>query len=165
MSEPYLGEIRLFSFEFPPRGWAICNGAILRIQQNQALYALLGTTYGGDGVTTFALPDLRGRVPVHFQQNLPVGARGGEEKYTLSVAEMPQHTHQVFASSENATLRTTKGNTWALSGKLPYALTVTEMMHVGALAQAGGSQAHENMQPYLTLNYCIALMGIFPPRD
>lgn len=162
MAEPYLGEIRLMSFVFAPKGWTLCNGQLLPINQNQALFALLGTTYGGNGQTNFALPDLRGRVPIHAGWNHTRGERGGESSHTLTAAEMPAHTHQLVGSSAAADVVTPVGNVVGRASQLyapPAALTTLDTSTNGAV---GGSQPHENMQPYLTLSFCIALVGIFP---
>lgn len=165
MSEPFVGEIRLFANNYAPRNWALCEGQILRINQYQALYSLLGNVYGGDGVTTFALPDYRGRVPIHVSPNIPLGTSAGEATHTLSVQEMPQHTHQVSASQNPASSESPSGNVWAtLDQAYDPAATMTPMSS-SAIANSGGSQAHNNMQPYLTLNFAIALQGIFPSRN
>lgn len=168
MAEPYIGEIKLVGFNYPPRGWALCNGQLLPINQNQALFAILGTTYGGNGVTTFALPDLRGRVPVHVGNGVTLGQSAGEENHTLTTNEMPAHVHQVMASSAAPNQKVVTGNIWAApTDTTPYnnqSASLT-MMHAGSMSTAGGSQPHTNMQPYLTLNYCIALEGIFPTRN
>lgn len=166
MSEPFLGEIRLAGFNFAPKGWALCNGQLLPISQNMALYTILGTTYGGDGATTFALPDLRGRVPIHFGGGRNLGERSGEEGHTLSIAEMPLHFHQLNGSS-------TPANSAIPSGKVPargasnfYGQFGTPTpMGAGSVRPAGGSQTHENMAPFLTLSFIIALQGLFPSRN
>lgn len=166
MAEPYLGEIRLFANNFAPQGWVKCEGQILSIQQNTALFALLGTTYGGNGTTTFALPDLRGRVPIHFDSNFPLGEMQGEENHTLTVNEMPAHNHMVQASNASSATKPTS-NLWGnLSAENQYgpAATLTPM-NQGSVSTAGGSQPHTNMQPLLSLNFCIAIAGIFPPRN
>lgn len=164
MAEPFLSEIRLMSFGFAPRGWATCDGQLLPINQNQALFSLLGTTFGGDGRVNFALPDLRGRTPIHVGSGHTLGERGGEQAHTLSIAEIPTHTHVANATSSNATSA-------APSNSLGYARSATLMygsptslvsMSPLAIGNVGGSQAHLNMQPFLTLNFCIALQGIFP---
>jgi microcystin-dependent protein len=163
MAEPFLSELRLMSFNFAPKGWAMCNGQLLPINQNQALFALLGTTFGGDGRVNFALPDLRGRTPIHVGSGHTVGERGGEQAHTLSVAEMPQHVHLVNAASANADQIGAVGNLLARTSTR-YAPPDAAMGPLAAptIASSGGSQAHENMQPYLTLTWCIALQGIFP---
>ena len=172
MSEPFLAEIRIFGFNFAPRGWALCDGQILPINQNQSLYSLLGTTYGGDGRTTFALPDLRGRVPIHVGasdgRNYQLGQKAGEETHTLSVSEMPQHGHAAQASSAGADSPLAANDVLATTSAVdiyvdnPSSLAA---MRNAAIRPAGGSQAHENMQPFLALNFCIALQGLFPSRN
>lgn len=165
MTEPFLGEIQIFPFGFAPRGWASCNGQLLPINQNQALFSLLGTTYGGDGKTTFALPDLRGRVPVHFGNGIALGESAGEEAHTLTVAETPTHTHAVMAGGE-ATSIPPQGKVWGtVAGQNLYATNATAAMAGAAISMAGGSQPHNNMQPYAVLNFCIALQGVFPSRN
>jgi microcystin-dependent protein len=167
MAEPFLSEIRLFSFNFAPRGWAQCNGQFLPINQNQALFSLLGTTYGGNGQTTFALPNLQGRAPVHFGDGLQLGQNGGAYSHTLNISEMPQHTHLVQANSAPGTT-VAPGNTVVLAQRQaeiyrqPSNLVA---MSPTSVTNVGGSQAHENMQPFLTINFCIALQGIFPSRN
>ena len=165
MSEPFLAEIRIVGFNFPPRGWAYCDGQILPINQNQSLYALLGTTYGGDGRTSFALPDLRGRVPIHTGANHQLGTRWGEETHTLQAAEMPQHTHTIQASIDGAQSQDPTHTVLATSGQIYGAPNNLVDMVSGTLTDGGGSQAHDNMQPYLALNFCIALQGLFPSRN
>ncbi|MEM5775265.1 MAG: tail fiber protein [Anaerolineaceae bacterium] len=164
MSEPFISEIKIFSFNFPPRGWALCNGQLLPIAQNSALFSLLGTTYGGNGQTTFALPNLQGRTPLHFGSGFVLGQAGGEMSHTLNVAELPAHAHAANASSAAATATSPAGNLWA-NGNVPaYTDPGGQVMNPAALANVGGSQPHENMPPYLVLNFCIALQGIFPSR-
>jgi microcystin-dependent protein len=167
MADPYLGEIRLFGTTYAPNGWAFCEGQILPIAQNQALFALLGTTYGGNGTSTFALPDLRGRVPIHFNGIFPLGNAQGEQSHTLTVTELPQHNHQVSGSSNNDDSTSPQSNTWGTqSQKTPFLPPANLVqMNTAALTNAGGNQAHANMQPYQALNYCIALVGIFPSRN
>ncbi|MBE0686226.1 MAG: phage tail protein [Anaerolineaceae bacterium] len=163
MAEPFLSEIRIFSFQFPPKGWALCNGQLLPINQNQALFSLLGTTFGGDGRVNFALPDLRGRVPIHVGSSHTLGERGGEQAHTLSISELPEHTHVVSGSSNvgntnhpnNALLANNSSNTYANASNLV-------ALQPQSISNVGGSQAHLNMQPFLTLSFCIALQGIFP---
>jgi len=164
MGTPYLGEIRIFSFNFPPKGWALCNGQTLPINQNQALFAILGTTYGGNGTTTFLLPNLQGRVPVHVGNGISLGQSGGEATHTLIAPEMPVHTHQVFGSSTPANLGDPTGNLWA-AGNAAYNPTPNTTMNPTSLTPFGGNQPHENMSPYLTLTFCIALTGIFPSHN
>jgi microcystin-dependent protein len=168
MSEPFLAEIKIVGFNFAPLGWAFCDGQILPINQNQSLYSLLGTTYGGDGRTSFALPELRGRTPVHpGADGVTLGQKAGEENHLLTIAEMPAHTHTARASS-------TTGNNPNPGGGVLAATAPAEVYHgdenrvamrSGTVADAGGSQGHDNMQPYLTLNFCIALQGLFPSRN
>lgn len=171
MSEPFLAEIRIVGFNFAPRGWAFCDGQILPINQNQSLYSLLGTTYGGDGQTSFALPDLRGRVPIHVGSGHHEGQKSGEETHTLSVDEMPQHNHVINGTDTTATLGTPINN---VPGQSPtsvgsiYGNTNSQLNAVFAnasISNTGGSQAHDNMQPYLAVNFCIALQGLFPSRN
>lgn len=165
MSEPFLGEIRLFANGYAPRGWLFCEGQILQINQNQALYSLLGNVYGGNGVTTFALPDYRGRVPIHVSTSIPLGTSQGEAAHTLTVNEMPQHTHQVSASSKMAGAESPANNVWAeLNGAYDPPATMVSMSQ-SAIGLSGGSQPHNNMQPYLVLHFAIAVQGIFPSRN
>ncbi len=151
------------SFDFAPKGWALCNGQLLPINQNQALFSLLGTTFGGDGRVNFALPDLRGRIPIHVGGAHILGERGGEQAHTLSIAEVPTHTHFLKGSSPAGTQLIPAG---AYLAKNPTQLyrqpDNLAAMNAGSVANAGGSQAHLNMQPFLTLSFCIALQGIFP---
>ncbi|HOT55879.1 MAG TPA: tail fiber protein [Ornithinibacter sp.] len=165
MSEPFLSEIRLMSFVFPPKGWALCNGQLLPINQNQALFALLGTTYGGDGRVTFALPDLRGRVAAHVGDGHTLGEVGGQAAHTVTVSEMPSHSHMVVGTTATATTRLV-GPTVGLAastGSAAYSPPGSPVaMAANALGSAGSSQPHENRQPFLTLSFCIALQGIFP---
>jgi microcystin-dependent protein len=167
MSEPFLAELRLMSFVFAPKGWAQCNGQLLPINQNQPLFALLGTAFGGDGRTTFALPDLRGRVPIHFHGSHTLGEKGGSETVALTQQEMPAHTHAVNSSQTDGNVNTPGGNVLARSviGP-PYRSPPASLgMNAANVSSVGGSQAHENRQPYLVLNYCIALQGIFPSQN
>jgi microcystin-dependent protein len=164
MAEPFLSEIRLMSFSYAPTGWALCNGQLLPINQNQALFSLLGTTFGGDGRVNFALPDLRGRTPIHVGSGHTLGERGGEQAHTLSITELPAHTHVANASSAAATA-TIPANTLVLAQpgfEIYQAPTSLAAMNPATVANVGGSQAHLNMQPFLTLTFCIALQGIFP---
>jgi microcystin-dependent protein len=167
VAEPFLAEIRILSFSFPPKGWALCNGQLLPINQNQALFSLLGSTYGGDGEVNFALPDLRGRTPVHVGSGLTLGLRGGSEAVTLTAASLPTHSHELMASAEVADSTDPASRVLAKKprfGADVYAAppgTPTSLAS-GSLAPAGGSQAHTNLQPFLTLSFAIALQGIFP---
>ncbi|RVU31638.1 phage tail protein [Neptunomonas marina] len=168
MSEPFLGEIRVCGFNFAPRGWAFCDGQILPINQNQSLYALLGTTYGGDGHTTFALPDLRGRCVVHPGDTLRIGQTAGEEAHALSLAEMPQHSHALPATgqlADRASPTAAYPAVGALAGRPIAAFSDSSDQAIDALASVGLGDAHENMQPYLAVNYIIALQGLFPSRN
>jgi len=171
MSQPFLGQIIMVGFNFPPRGWAFCDGQILPINQNQALFSILGTTYGGDGQTTFALPDLRGRTPLHAGSGAgltprQIGQRAGEQTHTLSVQEIPAHTHTAQGSSQSAQLTSAANAVWANSGGASgFSSTHDGVMDTSAVSSAGGSQAHENMQPFLTVSFVIALQGIFPSRN
>lgn len=165
MAEPFLSEIRIMSFNFAPKGWALCNGQLLPINQNQALFSLLGTTFGGDGQVNFALPDLRARTPIHVGSSHTLGERGGEQAHTLSIAELPEHTHVGQATSVNATTAIPASNlTLATSVNYEAYRPATSLvtLNPATVANVGGSQAHLNMQPFLALNFCIALQGIFP---
>lgn len=164
MAEPFLSEVRIMSFVFAPKGWALCNGQLLPINQNQGLFSLLGTTFGGDGRVNFALPDLRGRTPIHVGSGHTLGERGGEPAHTLSISELPEHVH-VLNGTSNAAVNT-PANTTVLAKSSPQSLYGAAAnlvaMDAGSIANVGGSQAHLNMQPFLTLSFCIALQGIFP---
>ena len=163
MADPFLAEIRIMSFNYPPKGWAFCNGQFLPINQNQALFALLGTTYGGNGQTTFALPNLRGRVPVHMGQGITLGEAAGQESHTISHLEMPQHVHFVNCTSSGAaTEDPTNQIPGRAAGNAYGAATNLVSMAPQMVSNTGASQAHNNQQPYLVLNFCIALQGIFP---
>lgn len=162
MAEPFLGEIRLFSFNFAPKYWALCNGQLLPRNQNQPLFSLLGTMYGGNGQTDFALPDLRGRVPLHVGNGFAQGQRGGEETHTLTTNELAQHTHTPQGNAGTSGAPTAVGNTWGPQEANPYSTTTNIGMNPSAIGSAGSGQPHENRSPYLTLNFCIALVGIFP---
>lgn len=170
MSSPFLGEIQMFGFNFAPRGWAFCDGQLLSIAQNTALFALLGTTYGGNGQTTFGLPDLRGRVPLHRGQgpgltNRTLGELSGSENVTLLTTQMPAHNHLLACNSDDPNAGSPAGKFPASSTSPIYASTSNSNMAPTAVSLAGGNQPHPNMQPYLTVNFCIALEGIFPSRN
>src|SRR5262245_46208204 len=173
MSDPYVAEIRIFPFNFAPRGWAMCNGQLLPISQNTALFSLLGTFYGGDGKATFALPNLQGSAPLHQGQSstgsfYDLGQQSGVEAVTLLVSELPAHPHQASAASDGGQTSPTN-NTWGtFAGRTPPPMYVDGNPNVvmgNALSAAGNSNPHNNMQPYLTLNICIALQGVYPPRS
>jgi microcystin-dependent protein len=166
MGAPYLGEVKMVSFSFPPKGWALCNGQSLAINQNQALFSILGTTYGGNGVTTFALPNLQGRVPVHPDTggNYPLGSVGGSAAVTLASNQIG-HTHPVNATATASS--NTPGGNFPATGKViyaPYNATGSATMNPNVIAPAGGSQPHNNLQPYTVINFIIALTGVFPSR-
>jgi microcystin-dependent protein len=176
MSDPFVAEIRIFGFNFPPRGWAFCNGQLLPISQNTALFSLLGTTYGGDGLSTFALPNLQGLAPLHPGQGpgltmRSLGETGGQPTVTLGLAEMPSHTHLAKCSGGAGDQNSPQGNVWAVArvGRQTenrYAGAPANLpMNPQALAPVGGGQPHNNMPPCLALNFCIALQGIYPPRS
>lgn len=177
MSEPFLGEIRIMSFGFAPKGWAMCNGGLLTINQNQALFSLLGTMYGGNGQTTFALPDFQGRTGIHVGAGYTQGQSGGENAHTLTVAEMPGHTHNLSAApglaTSGATATPPAGNSLAQAYAVQQGGATTPVnrfsssspsgtLNAATVGNVGASQPHENRQPYLALNFCIALQGIFP---
>ena len=167
MAEPFLSEIRIMSFGFPPKGWALCNGQLLPINQNQALFSLLGTTYGGDGRVNFGLPDLQGRTPMHMGDGHTLGEKGGEQGHTLSISEIPTHVHNAVATSAVGTQPVPAS---AFLGTdtvaLPYLAPDNNLgaLNSATIPNVGGSQAHLNMQPFLTLNFSIALQGIFPSQ-
>ncbi len=167
MSECFLSEIRIMSFNFAPRSWAMCNGQLLPINQNQALFSLLGTTYGGNGQTTFALPDLRGNVPIHVGNGHTLGERGGEQAHTLTQNELPTHVHALNGTSNNGASILPTGNLLAGSPTPLYRAPDANLtaMNPASIGSIGGSQTHLNMQPYLALNFCIALQGIFPSQN
>jgi microcystin-dependent protein len=164
MSEPFLGEIKIISWNFPPKGWTFCNGQLLPINQNQALFSILGTTYGGDGMRTFGLPDLQGRSPIHVGNGIVLGEAGGETAHTLNLSEVPAHTHVPIGSSSAPTVGSAQGNSWATFTSL-YNSTGNNSMNPQSIPAVGGNQAHENMSPYLVLNFIIALQGIFPSQN
>lgn len=171
MATPFISQINLLAFDFAPRGWALCDGQLLPISQNQALFSLLGTQYGGDGRVNFALPDLRGRTPMHFSNASPLGARLGAEAVALTANQLPQHNHALRANTDlananvpgNALPATRPRGGLAMYGA-PGGTTATQM-HPGSLASSGGGQPHNNMQPYLVMNFAIAMVGIFPSRS
>ncbi len=178
MAEPFLSEIRIFSFNFPPKGWAFCNGQFLPINQNHALFALLGTTYGGNGQTTFALPNLQGRTPIHETNQHTLGEAAGASSVTVTQAQMPAHTHQLMARAAQATPAggAIPANTKSLAQGMTATNPVQDVNLYGtggnlsamlpsSVTNTGGSQPHNNMMPYLVLNFCIALQGIFPSRN
>jgi microcystin-dependent protein len=177
MTEPFVGEIRIFGFNFAPQGWAFCNGLLFPISQNTALFSLLGTFYGGDGKSTFALPNLQGSAPLKFDQgpglsDYSIGEQGGAASVTLASSELPLHTHQVSANSGTGLSNDPAAHTWARAhtGKTPYPMYSGSVlnpvsMSAQALGTAGSSAPHNNMPPYLVLNFCIALQGIFPARS
>ena len=169
MADQFLGEIRMMSFGYAPRDWALCNGQLLPINQNQALFSLLGTTFGGNGQTTFALLDLRGQTPIHAGDGFTLGQRGGEQAHTLSTAELPAHVHFLMGTNNTATQAgATPNNTtmgYSRAGNQMYGgPTSLVAMNAAMVGNVGGSQAHLNMQPFLTINFCIALVGIFPSQ-
>lgn len=177
MMEPFIGEIMLFAGNFAPRGWAFCNGQLLSISQNTALFSILGTTYGGNGVQTFGLPDLRGRAPIHFGQgpglsSYDLGEMSGTEKVTLLPSEIPAHTHPLMGNNGGA--NSPMNNSAVLSNQINedgdtidtfYSGAPNTVLNSASIGATGGNQPHNNMQPYLVLNYCIALEGIFPSRS
>ena len=163
MAEPFLSEIRIMSFNFPPKGWALCNGQLLPINQNQALFSLLGTTYGGDGQVNFGLPDLRTRAPIHVGNGHTLGERGGATGHTLMLSEMAIHTHTVVGATGASNGVDNPSNAFLGSASNVYsAPTTLTTLNPGTIGPTGGSQPHTNVQPYLGLSFCIALQGIFP---
>lgn len=170
MATPYLAEIKMVSFNFPPRGWALCNGQLLPIAQNQALFSILGTTYGGDGRTTFALPNLQGRTPIHRGAGFNEGQAGGEENHTLSISEIPPHTHGLNAVNTNAGNVNNPSNAYLAASAPAEIYSSVGNQNLVALSpstigNSGSSQPHSNMQPYLVVGFCIALQGIFPSQN
>jgi microcystin-dependent protein len=167
MTTPYLGEIKLASFQLVPKGWAVCNGQLLQINQNQALFSLLGTTYGGNGMTNFALPDLRGRMPVHAKYGVRLGEASGEFAHTLNANEMPSHSHRAYASVAQASTADPNGALLARKGRLTaddFNGTPNTTLVSTQVSNVGGSQPHDNTQPCLALNFIIALQGVFPTQ-
>jgi microcystin-dependent protein len=180
MAEPFLSEIRMMSFVFPPKGWTLCNGALLPINQNQALFSLLGTTYGGDGRVNFGLPNLQGNVPIHMGSGFTLGERGGEYNHTLNTGEMAQHIHTMMAKAQDANAGATgrfpgpTGTKSLAQGHASQGVNPVVPVNIygtgspaatlspGTIGRTGGGQAHQNTQPYLTISFCIALQGIFP---
>jgi len=166
MSEPFLGEVKIISWNFPPKGWTFCNGQLLPINQNQALFSILGTTYGGDGRVTFALPNLQGRMPVHVVDGIVLGELGGETAHTVNISETPAHNHvPVGSSTLPPTSPGASGNLWSANNAKPFSSTANVSMNPACILPTGGSQPHENMSPYLVLNFIIALQGIFPSQN
>lgn len=165
MAEPFLSEIRLFSFQFAPKGWALCNGQVLPINQNQALFSLLGTTFGGNGQTNFALPDMQGRVPVHTGSGHTLGERGGEQNHTLNISEVPQHTHTLNATNSNGIVNNPNNNYIGAVNNMFTRGGTNAAFDPTSVTTVGGSQAHQNMGPFLVLNFSIALQGIFPSQN
>ncbi|MGD9101677.1 MAG: tail fiber protein [Anaerolineae bacterium] len=171
MSEPFVGEIRMFAGNFAPRGWAFCDGQLLAVSQNDALFSLFGTIYGGDGRTTFGLPDLRGRIPVHQGQgpglsNRRLGQKGGAERVTLNSNQLPAHSHPLMASSDAASATSPSGSMLGTPGFNAYASAApADAMNASAIGNAGGGQGHSNLQPFLCINFIVALVGIYPSRN
>ena len=169
MAEPFLAETRIMSFNFAPKGWAMCNGQLLPINQNQALFSLLGTNFGGDGRVNFGLPDFRGRTPIHFGNGHTLGEKAGVESHTLSITELPLHNHVLNNSTAvvSTNIPASGGSLGNSAPNLLYNSSNNNMtaMSTNSLASTGGSQAHTNMQPFLVLNFCVALQGIFPSQN
>jgi microcystin-dependent protein len=167
MAEPYIGEVRIVGFNFAPANYATCDGQIMPITQNTALFSILGTTYGGNGTSTFALPDLRGRIPVHVDigNGFFLGQNGGEESITLNVTQLPQHNHIPVGSTSDPSASTGAGNLWARNNASPYAAASNVAMNSASVLPNGGSQPHPNLAPYLVVNFVIALFGAFPARN
>jgi microcystin-dependent protein len=167
MSEPFLAEIKIVGFNFPPRGWAFCDGQILPINQNQSLFSLLGTTYGGDGRTNFALPDLRGRTPLHKSSVHPLGQKAGEENHILTTSEIPVHTHTGKSANGDANQASPENNVWAAqpTGTNFGTATPNAFLHNQSVSTTGAGQSHDNMQPFTVLYFVIALQGLFPSRN
>jgi microcystin-dependent protein len=167
MASPFLGEIKMVSFNYPPKGWAFCNGQIMSLQQNQALFALLGTTYGGNGQNTFGLPNMQGRVAMHLGGNLGlvIGQVGGEQTHTLLTTEMPAHSHQAQSGGTGVATALSTGNVPGQSSQPFYSPNATTTLTPSGMGTTGGSQPHNNMAPYLVISFVIALAGIFPSRN
>ncbi|HEY3343861.1 MAG TPA: tail fiber protein [Anaerolineaceae bacterium] len=166
MAEPFLSEIHIMSFGFPPKGWALCDGQLLPINQNQGLFSLLGTTYGGDGRVNFGLPNLQGRAPIHMGNGHSLGELGGEQSHTLSISEIPNHDHLLLASSNPGDQNVPTNNVLARTTTNYYSNPANlTSLSAGSISNVGGSQAHTNMQPYLVLSFCIALQGVFPSQN
>ena len=165
MAEPFLSEIRIMSFNFPPKGWAFCNGQTLPINQNQALFALLGTTYGGNGQTTFQLPNLQGKVPIHFGAGFTLGETAGSTAVTVNIQQLPQHTHFLMASNTNGDTVTPENTVFGAVLNMYRGADSLVTINPQTVTPVGGSQPHDNTQPYTVLNFCIALQGIFPSQN
>jgi len=167
MAEPFLSEIRIFSFNFPPKGWAFCNGQFLPINQNQALFALLGTTYGGNGQTTFALPNLQGQVPIHTGNGHTLGEKAGSSAVTITQQQMPQHIHFLQGTTQDANGPVPTNGILAKANNMYQSANSGGLtaLNAASVTNVGGSQPHTNMMPYLVLNFCIALQGIFPSQN
>lgn len=174
MSSPFQSEIRIMAFNFPPKGWAFCNGQTLAINQNQALFSLLGTTYGGNGTSTFLLPNLQGQVPMHFGSGYTLGQKSGEATHTLNVNEMPKHNHGMTATATAGATSIPDSTYFLGQGAVTNPLATVNLYGTGsanrtfagaAIANNGGTQPHPNQQPYLVLNFCISLQGIYPSRN
>jgi microcystin-dependent protein len=164
MAEPFLGEIRFFSFLTVPQGWAPCDGQLLSISANQALFALLGNQYGGNGMTNFALPNLKGRAAIHPDVDMKVGQMEGEETHTLQINELPAHSHHAIGGSDVSSIDAA-GNSWGTSYINSFAAEADGTMKANTLSETGNNQPHENRQPYVVFQYCIAIQGIWPPRN
>jgi len=164
VSDQYVGEIRMFAGNYAPQGWALCEGQLLSISQHEVLYVLLGTTYGGDGQNTFALPDLRGRVPIHNNNTMPLGSLGGSEKVTLTSQQLPAHTHMASATANTGDQSSPANGVWAAITNYSEDASKVVSMNANAIAAAGGSQAHNNMMPSTAVSFIIALEGIFPSQ-
>lgn len=165
MSEPFLGEIKIISWNFPPKGWTFCNGQLLPINQNQALFSILGTTYGGDGRQTFGLPNLQGRMPVHVGNGINLGEIGGETAHTLNISELPAHNHVPVGSKNPPSQASAAAALWSTFAANEFNSTSDSAMNPQCIGPTGGNQPHENMSPYLVLNFIIALQGIFPSQN